>query len=156
MRYYDLIETPKSGKTFLEGGSNRLPQTDINVSIYFQSVDLSTKERYFDDSGYPQIRDIKLKALTDEEVKAQYKSYYLEVFNTKLKELDYDDIATVAVWANKDGSTFQAEAKSLINWYEAIINKNYELINAVQAGTISTPTKEEYLSQLPLFETFEV
>ena len=97
-----------------------------------------------------------LNTKTEAEIIAEYKSYYLEKFNTKLDELDYDDIATVGVWAIKTGSTFQAEAKALLNWYEAIINKNYEILNAVKKGDREMPTKEEYLSELPLYTTYEI
>jgi hypothetical protein len=60
MRYYDLTETPKTGKTFLsQNDSNtRIQQDNASVSIYFTSVDLSVNERYFDDNGYPKIRAI--------------------------------------------------------------------------------------------------
>ena len=96
------------------------------------------------------------KPKTEEEIIAEYKSYYLEKFNAKLDELDYDDIATVGVWAIKTGSTFQAEAKALLNWYEAIINKNYEILNAVKKGDREMPSKEEYLAELPLYTTYEI
>jgi len=61
MRYYDLIETPNTGKTFLEGGANRLPSDDARVTIYFQKVDLVRFDRYFDIEGYPQIKEYELQ-----------------------------------------------------------------------------------------------
>lgn len=93
---------------------------------------------------------------TEAQTIATYKTYYLAVFNAKLALMDYDDIATVTMWANKEGSSFQAEAKTLLNWYEAIINKNYEILNAVKAGTREMPDKEQYLSELPSYATYEL
>lgn len=86
----------------------------------------------------------------------KYKSYYMEVFNNKLKTMDYDGLETVTMWANLDGSSFQAEAKTLLKWYEAIIVKNYEILSAVKSGERELPTKEEYLSELPLYTTYEL
>ena len=80
-----------------------------------------------------------------EELKNHFKSLYLGIFDAKLKELDYDSIATVSMWANKNGSAFQEEAKLILDWYEAIITYNYGLINA---GPI--PTDEEYLAGMPV------
>lgn len=61
MRYYDLIETPSTGKTFLEGGAERLPQSDERVSIYFQKVDLVRYKRAFDSEGYPILKEYALQ-----------------------------------------------------------------------------------------------
>lgn len=87
---------------------------------------------------------INKEKMTDKLV-AHFKSLYLQVFNTKLQELDYDSIATVAMWANKSGSAFQSEAQSILDWYEAIIAYNYGLLNA---GTV--PTDEAYLAGIPV------
>ena len=61
MRYYDLIETPKSGKTFLEDGDNRLPKTDERVAVYFQSIDKVKYDRGFDSDGYPILLEYALQ-----------------------------------------------------------------------------------------------
>jgi hypothetical protein len=86
----------------------------------------------------------------------EYKEYYLEIFNAKLKELDYDSIATVNVWAAKIGSKYYVQANGLSDWYIAIINKNEELLSNIKNEIIPIPTKEEYLALLPKFEDFEV
>ena len=87
----------------------------------------------------------ELKALLDVEAQAQmiahYKSLYLGVVNAKLKELDYDSLATVKLWEND--ATFGAEATRILTWYKAIIAKNYALLTA------GIPmTDEEYLAAL--------
>ena len=150
MKFYKVIDNK------LVSGSGKSAPDDTWLTDWSL---LQTKEDGSYYSYYNEDGTIDITKETEAETEtliAQYKSYYLEVFNAKLAELDYDDIATVGVWAIKDGSSFQAEAKTLLNWYEAIINKNYELINAVKAGTISTPTKEGYLLELPLYEAFKV
>lgn len=61
MRWYDLIETPLSGKTFLEDGDNRLPKTDERVAVYFQSIDKVKYDRGFDSDGYPILLEYALQ-----------------------------------------------------------------------------------------------
>lgn len=62
MRYYDLVETPKTGKTFLEEGINRLPETDERVSVWFQPIDKIIYDRGFDVDGYPVLLEYELDA----------------------------------------------------------------------------------------------
>jgi len=57
MRWYDKIETPKTGKTFLEEGINRLPKTDPKVSNYFNALPFGYS-RDFDSDGYPILVEI--------------------------------------------------------------------------------------------------
>lgn len=150
-----VINYTKEGKIlgFVKG------DTDLNIGVDNQT--------WFNNMGMNKIiidgENIsfdKIDWRTAEKIATEliliYKGYYLEVFNTKLKTLDYDSIATVNMWALKENSQFQAECKSLLNWYEAIILKNYEILNAVKAGTREIPTKEEYLSELPSYTTYEL
>ena len=76
-----------------------------------------------------------------EEAIAHYKSLYMNLVSDKLKELDYDSLATVKLW--EGDATFGAEATKILNWYKGIIQRNYELLNA------GFPmTDEEYLVAL--------
>ncbi len=52
MRYYDKIETPKTGKTFTEIGENRLSQSDSKVQNWFRPLPEGYK-RAFDIDGFP-------------------------------------------------------------------------------------------------------
>ena len=75
------------------------------------------------------------------ELIAHYKGLYLGVVNAKLKELDYDSLATVKLW--EGDATFGAEASQILTWYKAIIGKNYALLTA---GVFMTD--EEYLAEI--------
>ncbi len=86
--------------------------------------------------------------LNENELILQYKGYYQEVVTSKLKELDYDSIATVQLWSND--STFGTEAIAILAWYKNIIAFNYAMINDIKAGG-AIPTKEEYLLALPKY-----
>ena len=81
----------------------------------------------------------------------EYKGYYTEVIANKLTELDYDSITTVKLWENDD--IFGVEATKILNWYKAIIAKNYEILKNVKNEVIILPTKEEYLLMLPEYVT---
>lgn len=67
MRYYDTELTPLTGKTFLNQNKEGtlIPQNDDRVKVYFEPVDLSIYERYFDEGGFPKVREIPPKS-TDE------------------------------------------------------------------------------------------
>jgi len=86
---------------------------------------------------------------TPEETKDHLKSAYLSVVNNKLAELDYDSLATVKLWENDP--TFGAEATKILAWYKSIIAYNYQLVTAIENGTQSIPTDEEYLNGLPKY-----
>ena len=70
-----------------------------------------------------------------------YKGLYTGIVSTKLEELDYDSLATVNLW--KDDPTYGAEATRILDWYKAIIKRNYELLNA---GVLLTDA--EYLAEI--------
>ena len=76
---------------------------------------------------------------------AHFKSLYLELFNAKLKELDYDSIATVQLWMSD--ATFGAEATKIMTWYKALITKNYVILNDAKVSGV-IPTDEEYLTEI--------
>lgn len=52
MRFFDLIETPKTGRTFLEAGENRIRQDDERVICWFQSLPAGY-QRAYDENGFP-------------------------------------------------------------------------------------------------------
>lgn len=91
----------------------------------------------------------ELKALLDaevmEELIAHYKRLYLGVVDAKLKELDYDSLATVKLW--EGDATFGVEASKILTWYKAIIAYNYALLTAGPPP----PSEEDYLLGLPIY-----
>ena len=87
-----------------------------------------------------ELKDAMAQVEVQEKV-SKFKSMYLAHVDAKLKELDYDSLATVKLWA--DDATFGTEATRILNWYKAIIAMNYELINS---GVM--PTEEEYQTML--------
>ena len=51
-RYYDTVETPQTGKTFLDGGENRIIQTDDRVKNWFEPLP-DGYIRVYDVNGLP-------------------------------------------------------------------------------------------------------
>ena len=72
----------------------------------------------------------------------KFKNKYLSYVDTKLKELDYDSLATVKLW--EDDANYGAEATKILTWYKAIIAMNYQLITDVTSQVVPIPTDEEY------------
>lgn len=98
-----------------------------------------------DANGIYQPDVVKITAKVIEDSIVHFKSLYLEIFNAKLAELDYDSIATVQLWMSD--ATFGAEATKIMTWYKAIIAKNYEVLTtAKESGVI--PTDAEYLAAI--------
>ena len=85
----------------------------------------------------PEFTDAELMAKTLE----NYKSIYNGIVNSKLKELDYDSLERVNLW--KDDPIYGVEATRILDWYKAIIKRNYELLNA---GVLLTDA--EYLAEI--------
>lgn len=90
-----------------------------------------------------KINQDKKAQKEQEQLLSHFKSLYLGLVESKLKELDYDSLATVTLWA--DDITFGTEATRILNWYKAIIAKNYQLMTDVQAQKVPIPTDAEYL-----------
>ena len=88
---------------------------------------------------------IAYPSLTEAQAIIHFKSMYLEILNTKLKELDYDSIATVQLWMSD--ATYGTEATRTIDWYKALINKNYAILSDAKASGV-VPTDEEYLAEI--------
>lgn len=91
------------------------------------------------------VVDIPLEELQAKAIE-RFKQMYLARVDAKLKELDYDSLATVKLW--EGDATFGAEATRILNWYKAIITMNYQLIDDVTAGTVTMPTEAEYQAML--------
>ena len=90
--------------------------------------------------------------ITEEQIINKYESIYENIFTQKLIELDYkQDGSTVSMYASTPTSIYYNECISLINWREAMVNKNYEILNAVKNGTRTLPTEAEYIAELPIY-----
>ena len=81
---------------------------------------------------------------TQEATIAHFKQLYLKVIADKLKELDYDSMATVKLW--EGDATFGVEATKILDWYKAVIIYNYDLITLV-----AVPTDADYLGGVPAY-----
>lgn len=88
----------------------------------------------------------QLQVDIENDLKEHFKSMYLAHVNAKLKELDYDSLATVKLW--EGDATFGVEATRILNWYKAIIAMNYQLITNVTTGTVQIPDNVAYQAML--------
>jgi hypothetical protein len=137
-----MIKTIKQQENgYLVNGNMSVPMAEGNKD--YKEVQEAIKGGT---ENYPTaIQVIPMPEPTADEIKAEaiahYKILYMGIVNTKLKELDYDSLATVKLW--EGDANFGAEATKILTWYKAIINKNYALFNAgVQL------TDDEYLAEI--------
>lgn len=90
----------------------------------------------------PEFSDIEL----NEKMKGHFKTLYLNITSQKLKELDYDSLATVKLWEGDD--SFGAEATQILTWYKNIILLNYQILNDVTNNARPIPTDDEYKAEI--------
>ena len=111
---------------------------------------LQTKEDgtyydFYNADGTPNL--VEQAKVDKESLIASFKSAYLAEVDKVLKVKDYDSLATVKLWA--DDANYGTEATSMLDWYKAVITKNYEILNEVEQGIRTVPTVEEYKLELP-------
>ena len=66
MRYYDLIETPITGRIFLQDGENRIRQDDERVICWFMALPDGLQRAYSSD-GLP-FNEVSTAAAPSDEV----------------------------------------------------------------------------------------
>lgn len=86
---------------------------------------------------------------TLEDIKSYFNSKITEYVNVVIIDAGYDNISTVNVWANSEGSFCQAEAKKLVKWYMDVWEKCLEIQEkALSTGNI--PSLDEIIKELPI------
>jgi len=117
MRFYDKIETPQSGKTFLVDDVNRIIQTDSRVRSWFESLP-NGYSRAYTAEGLPFNELIPLP--TDEEILQQSKD---------IKLIQIEDTYTISITDDIDymATVFQADEKS-----------QQLIVNVLSAGGVPT------------------
>lgn len=125
MRYYDKVLTPLTEKTFLssiykekdssgnwfdtsvnraDASGNPLSQNHPLVSSWFNPIDKKSQERYFDEQGYPQIRNYILDSSGN-----KFSDYLAEPDSSGNLQPDY----TAILIDTKDKKLADIEAKAL-------------------------------------------
>lgn len=135
-----MIETVKiQGKGYLVNGNMSVPKAEGNR--HYEMV-----KEWISEGGVveDEFTQAEITKQTQDNLIAHFKSLYLGVVNDKLKELDYDSLATVKLW--EGDAQYGVEATKILTWYKSIISYNYGLITA---GII--PTDEEYLAGVPIY-----
>lgn len=69
-RFYDLIETPKTGKVFSKAGENRVAESDPLVKNWFSPLP-DGKRRTFTKDGLPVFEDIPAVELSPEQKRTE-------------------------------------------------------------------------------------
>lgn len=166
MEYYINTESEKGGKILgrVKPDTSLHPKDSYTIevsnkiyndSLKYNTIHIENKIIEFSNVNY------KSESERNKELKDKYKGYYLEVFNEKIspEQLDYDGVDTIKFWADEIGSEYQQEARALLDWYKAIVNKNIEILTKVQKNEKYNeswiniiPSKEEYLAELPAYQ----
>lgn len=153
MRYYDLVQTPLTGKTFSEDGENRVIETDESVISWFTSVDLTKYGREFDTGGYPILKEYELDIEgaryrhytevegvyvvdTEAEAEAEANSLALEVKASK-------DLELTSLVVNVNTVPFDSDNQSINYMSSVIAVANFKFNQAVASGTTELAAYDE-------------
>lgn len=78
-----------------------------------------------------------------------YKRAVQKLLDDTAKEKGYDSMLSAASYAGYT-NPFQAEALALAEWRSAVWTKCYEILADVKVGTLTAPSIEELLADLPV------
>jgi len=70
----------------------------------------------------------------------------------QLKELDYNDMGEVALYASNPNSEWHDEAVALQKWVEEVYQKMYELIDSVTVDNYTDIDLDKIEAEYPAFE----
>lgn len=94
--------------------------------------------------------DAEYQGLVFAETKTTYEKALEDHMNKKANERGYTTIHTASLRAALVNSPYHAEGVAYGTWMDMCNTKGYEILSQVQAGTISLPTKEEFIAMLPV------
>ena len=94
----------------------------------------------------------KIKELEAEEVKKSIETRADEFIKKQLKELDYNDMGEVALYAANSESEWHDEAVALQKWVEEVYQKMYELIDSVTVDNYADIDLDKIEAEYPAFE----
>ena len=95
---------------------------------------------------------VKIKELEAEEVKKSIEKRADEFIKKQLKELDYNDMGEVALYAANSESEWHDEAVALQKWVEEVYQKMYELIDGVTVDNYKDIDLDKIEAEYPAFK----
>ncbi len=98
-----------------------------------------------------EIENLKKKYEADETKKAIEKRAD-DFVQKQLKELDYNDMGEVALYAANSESEWHDEAVALQKWVEEVYQKMYELIDRVTVDNYKDIDLDKIEAEYPAFE----
>ena len=97
-----------------------------------------------------QISAIQNPPLTQAKILAQYNAAIQGVLDAYAVTKQYDNMNTMASYANSTNAQFKAEALAAIAWRDAVWASAYATLAAVEDGTTPTPASvTAFLTTLP-------
>ena len=96
--------------------------------------------------------DAKIKELEVEEIKKAIEKRADEFVQKQLKELDYNDMGEVALYAANSESEWHDEAVALQKWVEEVYQKMYELEESVTIDNYNKIDLNKIEAEYPVFE----
>ena len=129
-----------------------IPTPNVQISDTAWTNALNISANYYDkDNNALIVKDFR----TPEEIQIDtIKSFDKAIqrhLDTKAQEFRYDNMMSARSYAGYDNE-FQAEATTLAKWASACWTKAGQIQTDVQNGTIDTPTTQELIEMLPVYE----
>ena len=107
-----------------------------------------------DERPQPSDEEIqaKIKEFEAEEVKKSIEKRADDFVQNQLKELDYNDMGEVALYAANSESEWHDEAVALQKWVEEVYKKMYELIDSVTVDNYKDIDLDKIEAEYPAFK----
>ncbi len=107
-----------------------------------------------DERPQPSDEEIqaKIKEFEAEEVKKSIEKRADDFVQKQLKELDYNDMGEVALYAANSESEWHDEAVALQKWVEEVYKKMYELIDSVTVDNYKDIDLDKIEAEYPAFK----
>ena len=87
-----------------------------------------------------------------EEIIRSYENAVQAHLDATAQNRDYDNTYTCLSYLSSTDETWNREANIFNAWRDAVWRKCHEVLNAVMAGTLTPPSIEELIAQLPKIE----
>ena len=82
-------------------------------------------------------------------VRVDFARFLKEHLDAEVKCRDYDDIGSACSWKDSTDPKWAAESQQAASFREASYKAAYQIENAVLAGTMTIPTREQFLIAMP-------
>ena len=92
-----------------------------------------------------------LPVITAEAQQEYFTQLACEMMDKKVKERHYDGIISACSYVGSTNERYSFEAMACMAWRDKVWARCFEIFDALKAGRMEIPSKEDFLAMLPSF-----